>query len=159
MNQIGVVYFSATGRTKQVASWIIEQEQADGFEIQPKEPYTKEDLDWTNKNSRTSIEMKTRDMRPEIIQTEIDFSRYDTIYLGFPIWWYVAPNIIHTFLESYDLSGKKVIVFATSEGSGFGKVIEDLKTSNKSTNFIEGKVFSTISKELVMDWLETAHKI
>ena len=90
-------------------------------------PYTKADLDWMNKKSRSSVEMSDKKYRPEIMEKEMDMSSYDEIFLGFPIWWYVAPTIINTFLETYDFSGKKIVLFATSGGSGFGNTVKELQ--------------------------------
>ena len=115
-----VAFFSASGTTKKVAQMIAEEVKADLFEIEPKVPYTKLDLDWMNKKSRSSVEMSDKKYRPAIMKKEMDMSSYDEILLGFPIWWYVAPTIINTFLEAYDFSGKKIVLFATSGGSGFG---------------------------------------
>ena len=102
-----VIFFSASGTTKKAAEMIAEEAKADLFEIEPKVPYTKADLDWMNKKSRSSVEMSDKKYRPEIMKKELDMSSYDEILLGFPIWWYVAPTIINTFLEAYDFSGKK----------------------------------------------------
>ena len=102
-----VAFFSASGTTKKVAEMVAEEAKADLFEIEPKVPYTKADLDWMNKKSRSSVEMSDKKYRPEIMNKEMDMSSYDEILLGFPIWWYVAPTIINTFLEAYEFSGKK----------------------------------------------------
>ena len=116
---------------------------ADIHEIRPKNPYTKADLNWMNKKSRSSIEMNDKTIRPEIVESNIQIDDYDVIYLGFPIWWYVAPTIINTFLEKYDFSGKKIILFATSGGSKFGKTVEELKVSvSADTEIIEGKLLN-----------------
>ena len=122
-----VAYFSASGITQKAAERIAKISGSDLFEIKPSVPYTKEDLDWTNKNSRSSVEMKNPDSRPEIANKIPNINEYDTIFIGFPIWWYVAPTIIDTFIESYDFSGKTIIPFATSGGSGFGKTSRFLK--------------------------------
>lgn len=106
-----VAFFSASGTTKKVAEMIAEEAKADLFEIEPKVPYTKADLDWMNKKSRSSVEMSDKKYRPAIMKKEMDMSSYDEILLGFPIWWYVAPTIINTFLEAYDFSGKKIVLF------------------------------------------------
>ena len=145
-----VAYFSAQGNTKKLAEKLASEKGFDLFEIEPKEKYTKEDLNWMDNNSRTSKEMKdNKDGRPEIVKKELDLSKYDTIYLGFPIWWYIAPTIINTFLESYDFTGKRIVLFATSGGSGFGKAIDSLKNSAAGAIIEEGKVnpkdFSWIS--------------
>ena len=138
-----VAYFSATGRTAKVAKLLAEVLGADIFEIQPKVPYTKADLNWLNKKSRSSVEMNNKTFRPEIAESNVQIAEYDVIFLGFPIWWYVAPTIINTFLESSDFSGKKIILFATSGGSKFGKTVEELKVSvSADTEIIEGKLLN-----------------
>lgn len=139
-----VAYFSATGITKKVAVKLAEYIDADLHEIVPEITYTKEDLDWTNKNSRSSIEMQNKSVRPAIAGNVENISEYEDIYLGFPIWWYVAPTIINTFLESHDLTGKNVILFATSGGSGFGKTVKELKDSCNSATLREGKIINTL---------------
>lgn len=121
MKKALVAYFSASGVTEQVAEKLASAAHADCFRIQPKIAYTKADLDWTNKSSRSSVEMSDPASRPEIVNENLDVSSYDAIFIGFPIWWYVAPTIINTFLESFDLSGKTIVPFATSGGSGMGK--------------------------------------
>ena len=138
-----VVYFSASGITAGVAEKLAEAIGADICEIKPEVPYTKADLNWMNKNSRSSIEMKDLSSRPAMVKQELNLEKYEMIYLGFPIWWYVAPTIINTFLESYDFSNKTIILFATSGGSGFGKTVDELKVSvNDSTIIKEGKVLN-----------------
>ena len=138
-----VAYFSATGRTAKVAKLLAEALGADIHEIQPKMPYTKADLNWLNKKSRSSVEMNNKSIRPEIMESNVQIAEYDVIFLGFPIWWYVAPTIINTFLESSDFSGKKIILFATSGGSKFGKTVEELKVSvSADTEIIEGKLLN-----------------
>lgn len=142
-----VAYFSASGVTANLAKNLAEIIGADIFEIQPAEPYTKADLNWMNKKSRSSIEMNDKTSRPEIKNAKIDTESYDKIYLGFPIWWYVAPTIINTFLEANDFAGKKIVLFATSGGSGFGKTAEELQVSAPDTEFITGEVFKRRVKE------------
>ena len=138
-----VAYFSASGVTAKVADMLADAVGADIHEIRPKNPYTKADLNWMNKKSRSSIEMNDKTIRPEIVESNIQIDDYDVIYLGFPIWWYVAPTIINTFLEKYDFSGKKIILFATSGGSKFGKTVEELKVSvSADTEIIEGKLLN-----------------
>ena len=138
-----VAYFSASGVTAKVADMLADAVGADIHEIRPKVPYTKADLNWMNKNSRSSIEMADKTIRPEIAESNVKIENYDVIFLGFPIWWYVAPTIINTFLESADFSGKKVILFATSGGSKFGKTVEELKISvPDSCDIIEGKLLN-----------------
>lgn len=135
-----VAYFSASGVTKKAAEALSEAVNADIYEIKPAAPYTKADLDWTDKKSRSTVEMNDKNFRPELSDKNANIADYDTIFVGFPIWWYVAPTIINTFLESYDFSGKNIVLFATSGGSGFGKTVENLKISVPNTKIIEGKV-------------------
>lgn len=150
MNKKLVAYFSASGVTKRVAEDLAEETKADIFEITPKTMYTSDDLDWTQKDSRSSVEMNNKDFRPEILINGINPQEYDVIYLGFPIWWYVAPTIINTFLEKYDFSNKKIVLFATSGGSKFGKTKQELEKSAKGATIVEGDVFKgAYSKELL----------
>lgn len=138
-----VAYFSASGVTAKVADMLADAVGADIHEIRPKNPYTKADLNWMNKKSRSSIEMNDKTIRPAIAESNVQIDDYDVIFLGFPIWWYVAPTIINTFLESADFSGKKIILFATSGGSKFGKTVEELRGSvSADTEIIEGKLFN-----------------
>jgi len=137
-----VTFFSASGVTARVAKDLAKVAGADLYEIEPAVPYTSADLNWMDKNARSTIEMKDKSSRPEIKDTDAKVADYDVIYVGFPIWWYVAPTIINTFLEKYDFSGKKIVLFATSGGSGFGKTVDDLKGSvAEDTVILEGKVF------------------
>lgn len=155
MNKKLVAYFSATGVTKNVAKRLAETINADLFEIKPKILYTDADLDWTNKKSRSSIEMENLQFRPEIAQTLSNASEYDTVFIGFPIWWYVAPTIVNTFLESCDFNGKVIVPFATSGGSGMGKTNEKLSPSCKGAKLLEGKVFRyDIKSEDLMNWVK-----
>ena len=138
-----VAYFSASGVTAKVADMLADAVGADIHEVQPKIPYTKADLNWMNKESRSSVEMNNKTIRPEIVESNVQINDYDVIFLGFPIWWYVAPTIINTFLESHDFSGKKIVLFATSGGSKFGKTVEELKVSVSSeTEIVEGKLLN-----------------
>ncbi len=137
-----VAYFSASGNTKKIASKLASVEGADLYEILPEQPYTAEDLNWMNKNSRTSIEMRDKSSRPKIANRVDNMSQYDVVYVGFPIWWYVAPTIINTFLEEYDLNNKIIVPFATSGGSGMGNTNDGLKESCKGAILKEGRVFS-----------------
>ena len=152
-----VAYFSASGVTAKVADMLADAVGADIHEIRPKVPYTKADLNWMDKNSRSSVEMADKTIRPEIAESNVNIAEYDVIFLGFPIWWYVAPTIINTFLESYDLADKKIILFATSGGSKFGKTAEELKISVPvSCEMIEGKLLNgeqTIAS--IKEWSET----
>ena len=137
-----VAYFSASGVTKRTAQALAQAAGADLYEIKPEVPYTKADLNWMDKKSRSTLEMQDKSSRPAIIKGDLDVSGYDTILLGFPIWWYIAPTIINTFLESYDFSGKKIVLFATSGGSGFGKAVENLKPSAPGAEIREGKLLN-----------------
>ena len=150
-----VAYFSASGVTKKVAEMISEVSGYELYEIKPKQAYTKADLNWMDKNSRSSVEMKDKKFRPEIITKDIEMSDYDEIILGFPIWGYVAPTIINTFLEAYDFSGKKITLFATSGGSGFGNTISELKPSAPNADIVEGKLLNNANKQEIENWLKT----
>ena len=151
MSKILVAYFSASGVTKKVAEKLAALVNADIHEIKPKVPYTKADLNWMDKKSRSSVEMNDKTFRPEIVKEDLNLSSYDTILLGFPIWWYVAPTIINTFLENYDLSGKRIVLFATSGGSGFGNTIKELKPSVADAEIIEGKILNRASDDQLKD--------
>lgn len=148
-----VAYFSASGVTKSAAECLAKAAGADLFEIKPEIPYTRADLDWTNKNSRSSTEMSNPDSRPEIAEKIVNMEDYDTVFIGFPIWWYVAPAIINTFLESYDFSGKTIVPFATSGGSGMGKTVEVLKSLCPGAHWEKGKMMNHISEEELKEWL------
>ncbi len=148
-----VAYFSASGVTKSAAERLAKAAGADLFEIKPAAPYTRADLDWTNKKSRSSVEMNNPDSRPEIAERLSTMEEYDTIFIGFPIWWYVAPTIINTFLESYDFRGKTIIPFATSGGSGMGKTVEVLKPLCLSANWEKGKMLNRVSDRELEDWV------
>ena len=138
-----VAYFSASGVTAKVAALLADAVGADIHEIRPKFPYSKADLNWMDKKSRSTIEMNNKAFRPEIEHSDLKMDAYDVVFLGFPIWWYVAPTIINTFLESYDFAGKKIILFATSGSSGFGKTVEELKVSvPASCEIFEGKLLN-----------------
>ena len=141
-----VAYFSASGVTAKLAETLSEAIGADLYAIEPEVPYTKADLNWMNKNSRSSMEMKDPASRPAIAGKRDNMDDYDTIFVGFPIWWYVAPTIINTFLESYDFAGKTIIPFATSGGSGMGKTNEKLQPSCPCAKLIEGKVWKKNAK-------------
>ncbi len=136
-----VAYFSASGVTAKLAERIANATGADLYEILPKTPYTKADLDWTDKNSRCSVEMNDKSFRPAIESKVEHMEQYDQIFVGFPIWWYVAPTIINTFLESYDFSGKTIIPFATSGGSGMGNTNKELAGSCPGADLKDGKRF------------------
>ena len=137
-----VAFFSASGVTAQAARSLADAAGADLYEIKPAVPYTNADLDWMNKKSRSSIEMNDKASRPAIADTNAHVADYDVVFVGFPIWWYIAPTIINTFLERYDFSGKKIVLFATSGGSGFGKTVSNLQPSAPNAKIIEGKLLN-----------------
>lgn len=148
-----VAYFSASGTTKMVANRLAGAIGADLFEIEPKIPYSNQDLDWTNKNSRSSLEMNDGSSRPEVAKKVSNMEQYDKIFVGFPIWWYVAPTIVNSFLEQYDLSGKTIVPFATSGGSGMGETNKHLEPSCKGAVLKDGKRFATyVSEEGLKSW-------
>ena len=135
-----VAYFSASGVTASLAKNLAAAIGADLFEIEPVIRYGKADLDWTNKKSRSSVEMNDKSSRPAVAKKLGNMSEYDEVFVGFPIWWYIAPTIVNTFLEGYDLAGKTIIPFATSGGSGMGETKEYLANSCKGAKLVEGKV-------------------
>ena len=139
MRKILVTYFSASGETKRDAEKIASITNGDLFEIEPKEKYTNADLDWTNKQSRSSVEMKNKSFRPEMKENRIDISNYDIILIGFPIWWGVCPTVVNTFIESKDFTGKTLIPFCTSGGSGMSYAENDLRKTYPNYNWKEGK--------------------
>lgn len=156
MGKTLVAYFSASGVTKKLAQTLADAIGADLFAIEPKVPYTRADLNWMDKQSRSTIEMQNPSSRPEIAAGGPDLSGYDTIFVGFPIWWYIAPTIVNTFLESCDLTGKTVVPFATSGGSGMGKTNERLAPSCKGAKLLNGKVFKrSVSREELAAWAES----
>ena len=150
-----VAYFSATGTTAKTANLLADAAGADLFEIQPAVPYTKADLNWMNKKSRSSLEMNDLSSRPAIAAGHENMDAYDVIFVGFPIWWYIAPTIINTFLESYDLTGKTIIPFATSGGSGMGETNEKLRPSCPNSSLLPGKLLNRAKREDIAKWLET----
>ena len=155
MNKVLVAYFSATGITGKVAERLASAVEADLFEIVPVTPYTKEDLDWMDKKSRSTVEMKDLLCRPGISSEVEDMSRYTHVFLGFPIWWYREPSIIDTFIESYNFTGITVIPFCTSGGSGLGDTAKNLQELAEEANVVEGKRFTISDKEDVLRaWAE-----
>ena len=152
MSDVLVTYFSASGVTKKVAEKIAGENGYDIFEIEPVDPYTAEDLDYTNSSSRSTVEMNDKSFRPPIAET-CDVSGYDTVVIGFPVWWYTAPTIINTFIESVDLSGKTIKAFCTSGGSGIDKCVSDLQVEYPELNFAKGMRFmGNVSK--AKEWIE-----
>ena len=150
-----VAYFSATGVTKGVAQKLAEVAGADLHEIKPEQPYTDADLDWHNKQSRSSVEMADKNSRPAITDKLENMADYDVIYVGFPIWWYTAPTIINTFMESYDFKGKTVIPFATSGGSTIEKACKDLKAAYPDVNWKDGKLLNHVSTTDLQKWVDS----
>lgn len=157
MSKVLVAYFSASGVTAQAAKNLAEAAGADLYEIKPAVPYTSADLNWQNKQSRSSVEMSDKSSRPALDDTNANIADYDTIFVGFPVWWYTAPTIINTFLESYDFSGKTIVLFATSGGSGISGTANALKGSvSVDTKLIEGKVLNRgTSAASLKDWLSS----
>ena len=148
-----VAYFSASGTTAKVAKKMAEAIGADLFEIKPETPYTGADLNWQNKNSRSSVEMNDRSSRPAIAVKVADMPQYDVVFVGFPVWWYREPSIIDTFMESYDFAGKTVIPFATSGGSGLGDSAANMQKLAKGAKVVDGKRFSgSASAEELKAW-------
>lgn len=156
MSKILVAYFSASGVTKNAAEKLAKAANADLFEIKPVRPYTDADLNWMDKKSRSTIEMNDLSSRPEIAKKCENMGSYDVVFVGFPIWWYVEPRIIDTFLESYDFSGKTVIPFATSGGSGLGKTAENFKKIlGANVTVKDGKMLTRASETVVSDWIKS----
>ena len=147
MSKTLVAYFSASGVTKRLASTLAKAVNGDLFEIVPEVPYTDADLNWMDKNSRSTLEMKDKSSRPAVASKVENMAEYGTVFVGFPIWWYTAPTIIKTFLEQYDLSGKTVIPFATSGGSGMGHTNRELAPSCKGAVLKDGKRFAANASE------------
>lgn len=150
-----VAYFSTSGVTEEVAKKLAKAAEADLFEIKPEVPYTAADLDWTNKKSRSTVEMNDPASRPAIAEKLPNMADYDVVFVGFPIWWYVAPTIIDTFLESYDFAGKTIVPFATSGGSGMGKTVDVLRCVVPTANFKPGKMLNRASEADMKDWVRS----
>ena len=150
-----VAYFSASGVTRKVAEMLASAGKCDLHEIAPKVAYTKGDLNWMDKKSRSTIEMSDKTIRPELADSDLDMSQYDEVILGFPIWWYVAPTIINTFLEKYDFTSKKIILFATSGGSSFGNTVKELQQSAPNAEFVEGKLLNRATKQDIESFVKT----
>ena len=153
-----VVYFSATGTTRQVAKQIAKIADADICEIIPTKPYSSADLDWTNKQSRSSVEMNNLKARPAIKPFSVDMSKYDFVFLGYPIWWDLAPRAVNTFIETTNLAGKTVIPFATSGGSSIGNSVAVLKQSYPNIKWQSGKLLNRVSEKEIETWVTTSMK-
>ena len=152
-----VAYFSASGVTRKVAEALADAASADLYEIKPQVPYTQPDLDWRDKSARSTVEMADKSSRPAIVAKDANIGAYDVIFVGFPIWWYIAPTIINTFLEGYDFKGKTIVPFATSGGSGFGETMAYLKTSVDSTATIKDPKMlnGRQTKDTLTTWLNS----
>lgn len=149
-----IAYFSCSGVTEKAAQDIAQINHGDLYEIKPEIPYTSADLNWNDANSRSSLEMKDKSSRPAIIKDIENMEQYDVIFIGFPIWWYIAPTIINTFLESYDMTGKTIIPFATSGGSGAGETDKYLKASClDNVNFYPTTVLNRFSQKQLTKWI------
>lgn len=152
-----VAYFSASGVTAQVAKELAAATGADLFEIAPEQPYSNADLNWQDKGSRTTIEMNDDSCRPAIAETVADMAAYDTVFVGFPVWWYVEPRIIDTFLEAYDFSGKTIVPFATSGGSGLGSAPQRMQAIVPGAKVLAGGLLNgRPSQSSLADWAEKA---
>ena len=151
-----VVYFSATGTTRQVAKQIAKIADADIFEITPAKPYSSADLDWTNKQSRSSVEMNNPKVRPEIKAVSVDVSKYDFVFLGYPIWWDLAPRTVNTFIETADLAGKTVIPFATSGSSTIANSVAELRKSYPNIKWQAGKLLNHVSEKEMEAWVSAS---
>ncbi|MBR3664842.1 MAG: flavodoxin [Desulfovibrio sp.] len=154
MSQNLVAYFSASGVTAQVATKLAKAAAADLYVIKPQVPYTQADLNWQDANSRSSKEMHDTSSRPALLDKDAPIASHSLIFLGFPIWWYIAPTIINSFLEAYDFSGKTIVLFATSGGSGFGKAVASLQQSAPKAKIREGQVFKpSVSEQELAAWV------
>ena len=154
MKKVLIAYFSASGVTEGVAMQLAEVTGGDLHKIQPEQPYTDADLDWRDKQSRSSVEMQDKKSRPAITNKLANMKDYDVVFVGFPIWWYTCPTIINTFMEAYDFKGKTVIPFATSGGSSIKKACEDLKAAYPDVNWKEGKLLNRASKQELDTWVK-----
>lgn len=151
-NKTLVAYFSATSTTMEAATRLAKAIHADLHEIVPEVRYTSADLNWNNKNSRSSVEMADNSSRPAVASKVENMAQYNTVFVGFPIWWYIAPTIINTFLEQYDMTGKTIVPFFTSGGSGAGETLKYLKPSAPGANWVEPKNFNYMSESDILTW-------
>ena len=150
-----VAYFSATGTTEAVAKDLAEVAGATLYEIKPEVKYTAADLDWRDKQSRSSLEMQDKSSRPAIVKDLKDADNYDVIYIGFPVWWYTAPTIINTFIETYGFKGKTVFLFATSGSSDIDGADKQLHAQYPDINWKAGKLLNNASKKTLQDWVSS----
>ena len=148
-----IAYFSATGTTRKQAERMARLSGADLFEIKPETPYTDADLDWRDSTSRSSVEMRDHKSRPAFVKSLENLDKYDTVYIGYPVWWYVAPHIVNNFIESYDLKGKRVIPFATSGGSTVEETEEQLKKDYPDLNWGPGLLLNSVSDDRIRQWM------
>lgn len=156
MGKILVAYFSASGSTAKIAEKLAKAADADLFEISPQQKYTSQDLNWMDKKSRSSVEMADRACRPAIISRVENMADYDVIFVGFPVWWYREPSIIDTFMESYNFSGKTIVPFCTSGGSGLEDSSKNMQSLAKGSNVVDGKRLSvTASVNELKRWVDT----
>lgn len=153
-----IVYFSATGTTDKVARTIADVTGGTLYEIVPQQDYTSDDLDWNDKQSRSSVEMNNPQTRPALKDTKLDVAAYDVIFIGYPIWWNQAPRIINTFIESHDLKGKTLVPFATSGGSGIGNSVKELRKAYPDLEWQEGKLLNSASRNTVQNWVNDVVK-
>lgn len=153
-SKVLVAYFSASGVTAGVAKQLAEVTGGELHQIQPEQPYTDADLDWRDKQSRSTLEMQDKTSRPAIINKLDSISQYDIIFVGFPIWWGTAPTIVNTFMESYDFSGKTVVLFATSGGSGIEQADKDFSEAYPNVNWKEGKLLNSPSRQDLEEWVK-----
>ena len=156
MSKVLVAYFSASGVTAKAAQKLAKAAKGDLFEIKPEKPYTSADLNWNDKNSRSSVEMNDRSCRPAIASKLDNMADYDIVFVGFPVWWYREPSIIDTFIESYDFGGKTVVPFATSGGSGLGETAKNLQALAPAAKVADGKKLSAMATEAeIENWVKT----
>ena len=153
-SKVLVAYFSASGVTAGVAKQLAEVTGGELHQIQPEQPYTDADLDWRDKQSRSTLEMQDKTSRPAIINKLDSSGQYDIIFVGFPIWWGTAPTIVNTFMESYDFSGKTVVLFATSRGSGIEQADKDFSEAYPNVNWKEGKLLNSPSRQDLEEWVK-----
>lgn len=151
-----IAYFSCTGTTQRAANELAAATGADLYEIKPAMPYSAADLNWNDRSSRSSVEMRDPASRPEILKDALDMGKYDVVFIGFPVWWYIAPTIINTFIERYDFSGKTLIPFATSGGSGIGNCEQNLRKAYPQLDWQAGKLLNgRIPENLVKEWVNS----
>ena len=148
-----VIYFSATGTTAKAARTIAEVTGGTLYEIVPQQTYTVDDLDWNDKQSRSSVEMNNPQARPALKDTKLDVTTYDVIFIGYPIWWDQAPRIINTFIESHDLKGKTLVPFATSGGSGISNSVKELRKAYPNLEWQDGKLLNRASRDTIQNWI------